>query len=161
MARVLTIANGIVTLGCEGGVLKEVREEDLNFVPVVGDEVEVFSSESKTIISKKEPTPTQVRDNTHGDGNINIRIDNGSHNTAPETNYSAMESGKVVKKSTYVILALLLGGIGIHEFYAGKTGMGILYILFCWTGIPLIVAIIQAIIALTKPSDANGNIVMG
>lgn len=46
------------------------------------------------------------------------------------------------------ILALLLGGIGVHKFYLGKTGMGILYILFCWTGIPGIVAFIEGIMYL-------------
>lgn len=50
------------------------------------------------------------------------------------------------------------GGLGIHKFYAGKIGMGILYILFCWTTIPGIIGLIEGIIAVTKNADANGNI---
>jgi len=46
------------------------------------------------------------------------------------------------------ILAFFLGGIGIHKFYTGRIGWGIVYILFCWTWIPLIVAIIEGIIYL-------------
>lgn len=51
-----------------------------------------------------------------------------------------------VKKNptTAVILALFLGGLGIHKFYLGKSGMGILYLLFCWTSLPAIIAFIEA-----------------
>lgn len=44
------------------------------------------------------------------------------------------------------ILALFFGGIGIHKFYLGQIGMGILYILFCWTFIPAFVAFIEALV---------------
>lgn len=47
------------------------------------------------------------------------------------------------RKSTAAILALFLGGFGIHKFYLGKTGLGFLYLLLCWTGIPLLVAFIE------------------
>ena len=43
------------------------------------------------------------------------------------------------------ILALFLGGIGIHKFYLGQTGKGILYLLFCWTYIPAILAFIEGL----------------
>jgi TM2 domain-containing membrane protein YozV len=52
-----------------------------------------------------------------------------------------------------IVLALLLGGIGIHKFYLGRIGWGVLYLLFCWTFIPAIVAFIEAIIYVTM-SDA-------
>ena len=39
---------------------------------------------------------------------------------------------KLVNKVAYGILAILLGGIGIHKFYAGKMAWGIVYILLCW-----------------------------
>jgi TM2 domain-containing membrane protein YozV len=42
-----------------------------------------------------------------------------------------------------VLLALFLGGFGIHHFYLGRVGLGIVYILFSWTGIPWIIAWIE------------------
>ena len=52
------------------------------------------------------------------------------------------------------VLALLLGYFGVHKFYLGQAGLGILYLLFCWTGIPEIVCIIDAIILFCM-SDEN------
>ena len=46
--------------------------------------------------------------------------------------------------TTAVVLALFLGGLGIHKFYLGQTGLGIAYLLFCWTSIPSIIAFIEA-----------------
>lgn len=51
------------------------------------------------------------------------------------------------------VLAILLGDIGIHKFYMGKIGMGILYLLFCWTGIPALVGLIEGIIYLTESDE--------
>ena len=47
----------------------------------------------------------------------------------------------VKSKTTAGVLAILLGGIGVHKFYLGKIGMGILYLLFCWTGIPAVIGL--------------------
>lgn len=52
------------------------------------------------------------------------------------------------------ILGIILGGLGVHKFYMGKIGMGILYLLFCWTGIPAIVGFIEGIIYLCS-NDEN------
>ncbi|MFH6994202.1 TM2 domain-containing protein [Flavobacterium sp. FlaQc-48] len=46
-------------------------------------------------------------------------------------------------KLTAAILAFFFGGIGIHKFYLGQSGQGILYLLFCWTFIPSIIAFFQ------------------
>ncbi len=56
-------------------------------------------------------------------------------------------------KIAAAVLAFLLGGIGVHKFYLGQAGMGILYLLFSWTGIPSIAAFIDAIILLCSTDE--------
>ena len=51
------------------------------------------------------------------------------------------------------VLAILLGDLGIHKFYLGKIGWGIVYLLFCWTGIPAIVGLIEGIIYLVTDDE--------
>jgi TM2 domain-containing membrane protein YozV len=48
------------------------------------------------------------------------------------------------------VLALLLGGIGVHKFYLGKAGFGVLYLLFFWTFVPAIIALVEGIIYLVQ-----------
>lgn len=60
----------------------------------------------------------------------------------------------VKSKVTAGVLALLLGGFGVHKFYLGKIGMGILYLVFCWTYIPALVSFVEGIIYLCS-SDEN------
>jgi TM2 domain-containing membrane protein YozV len=38
----------------------------------------------------------------------------------------------------------------VHKFYLGKIGLGIVYILFCWTFIPAIIAFVEGIIYLVQ-----------
>ncbi|SRR5579883_1459723 len=59
-------------------------------------------------------------------------------------------------KSTAGILALFFGGLGIHKFYLGEGGKGILYLLFFWTYIPAIIGIVEAVVFFTM-SDADFN----
>lgn len=46
-------------------------------------------------------------------------------------------------KGTAVVLCLFFGFFGIHKFYLGNNVLGLLYLIFCWTGIPLILAFID------------------
>lgn len=63
-----------------------------------------------------------------------------------------------VQKGIYILLALLLGGIGAHKFYAGKWVVGILYLLFSWTYIPVCLAFIDLLVAIFKTPDQLGQI---
>ena len=56
------------------------------------------------------------------------------------------------------VLAILLGGLGVHKFYLGRVGAGIVHIILSISviGIPVnwVICLIEAIIYLTK-SDAD------
>lgn len=63
-------------------------------------------------------------------------------------------------KLAAILLAFFLGGFGIHKFYLGQIGWGIVYLLLCWTFIPAFVAIIEAILLLVM-SDERFNAKFG
>ncbi len=74
------------------------------------------------------------------------------HCGAPQRKEHRNVAGK--SRTTAAILAFLLGGLGVHKFYLGRIGAGILYLLFCWTFIPVIIAFIEFIIYLTMTDEA-------
>lgn len=51
------------------------------------------------------------------------------------------------------LLAIFLGDFGIHKFYMGKVGKGLLYLLFFWTGIPAFIGLIEGIIYLCDSDE--------
>lgn len=152
MAKIIKVNDDIVSIGTDEGGIKEVRKTDINFIPNIGDEVEVYETENDTIVTKKK----KKMENNSNSG-ININVSNNQNNAQPM--YVANNT-KAVNKVIYCILAAFLGGIGVHKFYAGKIGSGILYLIFCWTFIPSIIAFIEFIIALCKKADTNGNILV-
>ena len=92
--------------------------------------------------------------NVNTSGTLNNNNANNSNGVAPDF----CDKAEPVKDSC--LLAFFLGGIGIHKFYVGKIGAGILFILFCWTFIPSFIAFIELIVGLCKKADANGNILV-
>jgi len=67
-----------------------------------------------------------------------------------------MQLNKVKKNpTTAVLLALFLGEVGAHKFYLGQTGLGIVYLLFCWTTIPGWISLIEAFSLLIKTAKNN------
>ncbi|MGC4018842.1 MAG: hypothetical protein QM793_06230 [Muricomes sp.] len=54
MAKIIKLDNEIVSIGTDAGGIDEVRLSDLQFSPQVGDEVEVFKTENRIIVTKTE-----------------------------------------------------------------------------------------------------------
>lgn len=63
----------------------------------------------------------------------------------------AAESSR--NRTVAALLAFFVGGLGFHRFYLGRTVSGVLYLIFCWTFIPAILAFIETI-RLLLMSDA-------
>lgn len=128
MPKVIRIKDGTVTIGNDDGSFLDIPMSELDFTPIVGEMVELFSSGDRTVIYR-----------------------NGKNPVLPP-------KGKGVNQIAYGLFALFLGGFGVHKFYVGKVGLGVVYLLFCWTFIPAIIALVEGIIAFTKKADAEGNI---
>lgn len=60
-------------------------------------------------------------------------------------------------KLTAALLSFFLGGLGIHKFYLGKSTQGILYLIFCWTLIPSLIAFFD-FLGLLFMSENNFNV---
>ena len=56
-------------------------------------------------------------------------------------------------KTTFLVLAFFLGGLGIHRMYLGQVLIGLLYLIFCWTYIPAIIAFFEFIINLCTSDE--------
>lgn len=133
--KVLAIHGNLVELGVSDGTIDEVNIALLGNNVQVGDVYEIYGN---------------------GDGSSRyVKVAAGN---SLDYEAAVIAGKKPVNKIAYALLALFLGGLGIHKFYAGRTFMGIMFLLFCWTGIPAIIGFIQGILALTKTSDVYGNI---
>jgi TM2 domain-containing membrane protein YozV len=58
-----------------------------------------------------------------------------------------------LNRTTGFLLTGFLGGFGSHHFYMGNVSLGVTYLLFCWTFIPGIVALIE-LFSIMKKIDA-------
>ena len=54
-----------------------------------------------------------------------------------------------------ILLALFLGGLGVHHFYLRNTGLGILYVCFSWTPIPWILGFIECFFMPSRVREFN------
>ena len=79
-----------------------------------------------------------------GSGNATSIYILGSSIQLPQLGNQIGEKNRIVA----IVLAFFLGGFGVHKFYLGRIGWGVIYLLFCWTFIPTIVAFIEFIIYL-------------
>ena len=144
--KVIRIDASNAIVGLNDGTTKTYPLSAFNYTPMVGDEVQVYGDGANTIIAKASQNNQQ---GNNGAGSQNVYVNVAQPATA---------GGHKVNKVANSKISLLLGGIGIHSFYAGKIGQGVCMLLFCWTWIPAIIALVQLIKALCTPADANGMI---
>ena len=154
MAKIIKVEGEIVSIGLENGGILDLSIGMLSFNPVVGTEVDVFQNEQQTIVTQKEKIP-KADINQQG-GGININIQNDQKVETPAQTY--VVSGKVVNKTTALLLAIFLGFLGVHRFYGGKIGTGILWLITA--GLGGIGWLVDIIIIATKKPDANGKIIV-
>ena len=152
MAKIVKVTGAEVTIAHNEEYIK-VNPSELNFVPQLGDEVEVHKVDEEIIVMKKD---------NKKDDKINISIvneNNAVQNQSQVVNTQQTAYGlHYVNKWVYVLLAIFFGGFGAHHFYAGYNVKGVFYLILLVTGISVILGFFQGVLALFKTPDANGKI---
>lgn len=138
---------------CEFEEARDVVDGDgivLTDVPKL--EAEIAVSKLRGAGAKATMEPVDGWDNSSSSTNsrsVPARNSNRASSSAPVSSKSKIVAG---------LLALFLGGWGIHNFYLGHTMKGVLQLLLCWTGISSIWAFIEMIMIFTGSiGDSNGN----
>ena len=75
---------------------------------------------------------------------------NAAQTQQSNAQYSSGYAGSPKNRVVAGVLGILVGAIGVHKFYLGKVGLGILYLLFCWTGVPAVIGLVEGIIYLVQ-----------
>ncbi len=109
-------------------------------------------TESKSKIEKLE----ESKNNSNPMVFMNAGGGGGAASSAASSSGSNGATVPVYTKSKVVagVLGILLGGIGVHKFYLGRWGWGIIYLLLCWTYIPAVIGLIEGIIYLCSNEEA-------
>lgn len=148
MAKILSIRSDVIEIGMDDGSIEEVPSDSVNFVPHVGDRVEVFRSSSKIIVSKLE---SKVKESGTEEKQPTVVINNTNTNVNTNTNLNgAGRFGNPKNKWVALLLCLFLGVLGAHKFYENKAGMGLLYL--CTGGLFIFGVVIDFFNILSKPN---------
>ena len=54
-----------------------------------------------------------------------------------------------------ILLALFLGGFGVHHFYLRRTGLGMLYLCFSWTPLPWVLGFVECFFMPARVREFN------
>ena len=131
MAEIVAIDGATVRVGGEDGAISSLPIAALRYSnPQVGDQVRVYRDASETVVTK-----------------VGV--------LAQSSGFSADEDRRRVNKVLYVLMALFLGGLGVHRFLRGQVGLGILMIFVGWLTLG-IWPLIDFIISLVKLSAYPG-----
>lgn len=66
----------------------------------------------------------------------------------------------LVNRKKYLTVMLLTGWCGGHRFLAKQYVLGVLYLLFFWSGFPLAMTLIDLLAVIPIPPDEEGNILV-
>lgn len=99
--------------------------------------VDNLFSENEKLIDKLENNKQQ-----------NVFMNSSSTSSASSASSSFDFSNKYnhKDKTTTALLAFFLGGFGVHKFYLNQSGLGILYLVFFWTFIPMLLGMVECIL---------------
>lgn len=161
MAKIIKVTKDNVIIQKDDKSYITVNYEDITFRPDVNDIVEVHELDDTIIVNQVKDAGNSAPSSI----NVNVVNENSSNQVQGQTQSQVQYVNSMdwnrkgnVKKWWYFWLAFVLGGIGIHKFYAKKYLQGFVYLFFSWTYIPLAISFIEAFLTIFKKADPYGNI---
>ncbi|MEG0422931.1 MAG: TM2 domain-containing protein [Erysipelotrichaceae bacterium] len=140
MGKILKIEDNVMFIGIiDTKQIIKIAIANANYEAKAGDIVEIYQDNELTIVSLADK---------------DLESEENFENF--ESHEKEMRPNNYVNKTTYLLLCLFFGGIGIHKFYSGHIILGLLYLVFCFTYIPIIISLIEFIVACTVNADENG-----
>ena len=143
------------------------EENNVNMVqcPFCAEKISVFAKKCRYCGELIDPTlrmMTEMKNESKTAVNI---VSGPAVKIVPLGNNVSSTAVEVSPKQriTYILLGIFLGGLGIHNFYAGYSGRGVAQLLISlligWLVLPLIAVWIWVIIEVcTVNKDAEGNL---
>lgn len=99
----------------------------------------------KAVICTQCGVPTEEGATPYGHASASPRSSGRGTNSRP--------AGTDKSRTVAALLALLLGGLGAHHFYLGNIVLGVIYLVFCLTFIPALIALIEGIVLLCMSDE--------
>lgn len=130
----------IVYVVLEDQSVKEIPFDNFDFKPIKGNSINIYKKDDGTYIVE----------------NTNIQSVEISNNV--QEKQFLYNGGYKIGKVKFLLITFFLGGLGIHKFITARTKQGIIYLLFCWTYIPGLFALVEFVIAAMKNKDEDGRI---
>lgn len=140
--------------------MSETAKENVNEIqcPMCGEKINAAAKKCRYCGEILDPALRMIMDMEKKSApKVNIVVGQGGYadNSTP---YASCPKERI----TYILLGIFLGGLGVHNFYAGYSGRGIsqllISLLIGWLVLPLVAVWIWVIIEVcTVDKDADGN----
>lgn len=115
-------------------------------VVVSGVSADEMKESCENLASQLLKTPLPQKTNAKQTVVQTQTITNASFPTENNINNTKVQDTDCPNKIAAGVLNIALGSIGIGHFYTGQTTRGILDVVFCWTGIPGLIGLIEGVI---------------
>jgi|GEM_PF-2253137 len=72
--------------------------------------------------------------------------------------FFATYNSRAKDENTALLLTFFLGGLGAHRFYLNQTGSALIYLFFCWTFIPALIAFFELFTIKSRVREFNSDL---
>ena len=120
-ATIIKVSDDKVSIGMDDGTFFDVSREELDFVPIIGDDVSVFSSGNLVVVSKVkvvEGKNTDVAAVKTIQNSLNTNNSNAFNSNGNAFNFGMEERSELNTEKILFVIFSLLGGVSVLALVA-------------------------------------------